>query len=284
MLKRMSDELTATLQGAIMGMDGAQTVALTLEARPNAEGFSDDRRYLAEMDWFAHVKTIEPRAWLYSYVRGSNENEVLFVSDLWARYEVSRAAGFLEPLVDEMMTQGLEEITLDSEPYCDKWGCWVSIYGPLKDAQGNLVAGLGLDFEANQVVALQRRILRNILLVIAITYSLGMLLVIWLAGLFTRPLQRLSGLAKQVGEGNYNLDFSILKSSRIWDETDRLAKIFVVMVDKVYQREQVLVQKVQTLQIKIDEAKAQRSVQEITESEYFHELQMRIGELRSKKK
>jgi len=50
---------------------------------------------------------------------------------------------------------------------------------------------------------------------------------------------------------------------------------------QVWAREQSLRQKVEALRIEVDAAKTQRQVAEITESEYFQQLQQRVRNLRA---
>ncbi|HEX8916664.1 MAG TPA: ATP-binding protein [Humisphaera sp.] len=38
----------------------------------------------------------------------------------------------------------------DGVPYTDRWGTWVSAYVPLRDSNGNVEGGLGVDFDATQ--------------------------------------------------------------------------------------------------------------------------------------
>jgi two-component system cell cycle response regulator len=64
------------------------------------------------------------------------------------------------------------------------------------------------------------------------------------------------------------------------DALGQLARVFQHMAREVYAREQRLKQQVQELRIELDEAKKARQVAEITETEYFRELQARVRELR----
>ena len=64
------------------------------------------------------------------------------------------------------------------------------------------------------------------------------------------------------------------------DEIDLLAGVFDVMVDKVHKREQTLKRKVARLQIEIDETKKADEISEITDSEFFRDLQSRASTLR----
>jgi DNA-binding response OmpR family regulator len=75
---------------------------------------------------------------------------------------------------------------------------------------------------------------------------------------------------------------SLAEVARRTDELGRLARVFERMAREVYAREQRLKQQVQQLCIEIDEAKKARQVAEITETDYFQQLQQRARCLRSK--
>ena len=64
------------------------------------------------------------------------------------------------------------------------------------------------------------------------------------------------------------------------DELGRLARVFQRMAREVYAREQRLKQEVQQLRIEIDEARTARQVAEITETDYFQDLQRKADQLR----
>ena len=64
------------------------------------------------------------------------------------------------------------------------------------------------------------------------------------------------------------------------DALGRLAQVFRRMAIEVQEREERLRREVRNLRIEIDEAKAARRVEEITETDYFHELQEKVARLR----
>jgi CheY-like chemotaxis protein len=64
------------------------------------------------------------------------------------------------------------------------------------------------------------------------------------------------------------------------DELGRLARVFQRMAREVHVREQRLKQEVQQLRIEIDEARTARQVAEITETDYFQDLQRKADQLR----
>src|SRR5207249_9657301 len=70
--------------------------------------------------------------------------------------------------------------------------------------------------------------------------------------------------------------------SRRRDELGQLARVFDRMAREVYAREQRLKQQVEALRVEIDQAAREREVAEITETEYFQQLEQRAGELRAR--
>jgi len=64
------------------------------------------------------------------------------------------------------------------------------------------------------------------------------------------------------------------------DALGQLARVFARMAREVYSREQRLKQQVQQLRIELDEARQARQVAEITETDYFQQLQARAHDLR----
>jgi CheY-like chemotaxis protein len=67
------------------------------------------------------------------------------------------------------------------------------------------------------------------------------------------------------------------------DALGQLARVFQRMAREIKAREQRLKQEVQQLRIEIDEAKKARQVAEITETDYFQQLQEKVRRLRSQK-
>jgi DNA-binding response OmpR family regulator len=68
------------------------------------------------------------------------------------------------------------------------------------------------------------------------------------------------------------------------DELGQLARVFERMAREVAAREEQLKQQIQVLRIEIDQAKKARQVSEITDTEYFQDLQKRAKALRYRSK
>ncbi len=253
-------------------------------------GFSDDPRYQKLMDELQVVHNIEPRAWPYLYVKAPGERQITYVADLWARYDPSKAVPFLFTKASKRSYNGVNELTLRLDdnnqftPYSDEWGQWISAYRPVLAADGQSVGAIGVDFEADYVQTVQSAIRDRVAWAFVITYAGLFLLVFLISGTLTRPIQRLTASAEQLGEGDYSQDMTKYRPAGFMrDEIVRLADVFSIMAAKVYQREQTLRKQVEELRIEIDEAKKQRQVSEIADTDFFRELQNKAQNMRKRR-
>ena len=87
--------------------------------------------------------------------------------------------------------------------------------------------------------------------------------------------------ATAVEEGTFDPDSLDTVAARA-DALGRLARVFVRMAREVAAREEALKREVQQLRIEIDVRRAATHVAEITETDYFRELQRKAGELRAR--
>lgn len=257
-MTRLREDMRSTLLGAATEMDADELLELYAEGQPNLSGFSDDPRYLSQLEWFATVHQIEPRAWLYSFVIGSDSQvnrrvgepvgepgqpELIYLVDLWSKYDSSKAAKFLEPAqisapVNRMIQNGtLEEV---HEIYQDSWGRWLSAYAPIKNRNGDVVAGIGLDIQADYVFQVQQAIRRRVVISFAITYAILFILIYLLSGILTQRLSHLTESAERISSGDYDLDLSPLMQNRFPDEMHTLALVFASMVDSIRTRERLI--------------------------------------------
>ncbi|MBN1890090.1 MAG: cyclic nucleotide-binding domain-containing protein [Thermoflexales bacterium] len=95
-------------------------------------------------------------------------------------------------------------------------------------------------------------------------------------------LAEVQAWVKRVAEGKYDQSFE--PGAGYEDRSiTALAGDFAQMAAQVKKREEELRQEVMQLRIEIDEAKKQKQVGEIVESEYFQSLKAQVAELRKKK-
>lgn len=253
-------------------------------------GFSDDPRYQELMDQLEMIHAIEPRAWPYLYISASGEREITYIADLWARYDPSSATPFLFTKVSKRSYNGVNELTLRLDDngefvtYGDEWGKWLSAYAPVQNSEGENVGALGIDFEADYIKQVENEIRNRIIIAFAIA-NVGLFLMVLLISLsLTRPIQKLTVSAENLGDGDYSQDMTKYGSTGfLKDEIVRLADVFAIMANKIYQREQSLRRQVENLRIEIDEAKKQKQVSEIADTDFFRELRTKAQDMRERR-
>jgi HAMP domain-containing protein len=297
-IARLKEDLESTAIGTAHGINAEELLALYKSGERNAEGFSDDPRYLNQLEWFETTHRISPNVYPYSFILGKpadnrrigqpatsgDELEVVYLVDSLWRFLPERALPFLEP--DKPSPYSLRAFndgeTVNRDLYTDKWGSWISAYTPIRDERGKIVAVLGADIEADHVFEVQQQLRDRLLLSFIATYGTLFGLVYLLSGILSRPLKELAAAAERIGEGDYSQDLNTLSKSAIQDEISTLARVFQLMVNKVRQREESLKQQVANLKIEIDQVKRQKQVQEIVETDFFQDLIVKARKLRNR--
>ena len=96
---------------------------------------------------------------------------------------------------------------------------------------------------------------------------------------YMQQFARVTAAAAAVEAGTYTWD-ALDEVARRTDQLGQLARVFQRMIREVYAREERLKQEVQQLRIEIDQNKTARQVAEITETDYFKDLERKIAKLR----
>lgn len=303
---RIRESLENALQAGTSRISGDAVIGLFETAEPSATPFStrgdddpdndvyytDDPRFWEIAEWLNTVRVVDPNAMPWVYVRADQ------ATDPEGFYYVVDGLALTDPLSpdtvnfkehDEATTGdlfvGLEgmAIFLD-EPYewRDTW--WVSGYAPIYNADGQIVAGLGIDYKAQYVIDVEREVRNLAIPAFIITYAVLFVLVYLTSRVLSRPIVKLTQVARAIGEGNYEQDFSKLRANRFPDEIDTLSNVFEIMIGKIAKREEKLKQQVADLQIQIDHSKRDEQVKEIVENDFFMSLQSKASEMRTRRK
>ena len=99
-----------------------------------------------------------------------------------------------------------------------------------------------------------------------------------------RPLLRLTDVARRMESGELDeAHAKQLQETEGDDEISQLSRVFGNMAQEVAQREARLKRQVEELKIQIDEDKKQRAVEDITETEFFRDLQNKTRDLRRRR-
>jgi WD40 repeat protein/HAMP domain-containing protein len=181
-----------------------------------------------------------------------------------------------EQLQSQGITQAIEGID-DSSLYTNYAGVpVVGVYRWLNDRGVALIA----EIEQREAFAPARGLAWTMLAVglfFAAVLAVGVYLV---AYQISRPILAISDAAAAVEAETFQAD-SLTVIGQREDELGVLARVFKHMAEQVYAREQKLKQEVVELRIQIDESKRNQQVDEITQSDYFRDLQARAKSMRT---
>jgi methyl-accepting chemotaxis protein len=152
---------------------------------------------------------------------------------------------------------------------------------PLSDPEGGSIgaAVLYLPMDRVQSTLIYQWQLALVVAAFALIYGIEASIV-W-SRRVTRPLASMKEAA--IAVENNSFEPEMLKGVvRRRDEMGKLATVFTQMAQQVKLREQRLKNQVKALRIEIDAAKTKKQVEEITDTEYFRQLQERAKELRTR--
>ncbi|GAB4142379.1 MAG: hypothetical protein Fur0046_18870 [Cyanobacteria bacterium J069] len=241
-MEGLQGDMVNTLEGAIAGVDTAEFLTLSQLPAPQDEPVpTRNSFYQKHQQWLIRIHQIEPRANPYTLVRGTQPYEALWIGDSLRVLQPQNATSFRESYLatpdKTRLYQGFSETTLTLLPYTDPWGSWISAYGPIKNAQGQVIGVLGVDFRADEVHKVEQEIRSTLAIAFGSTYVLLLLLVALLARFFTRPIIELTQVTEQISQGEYDRALTQFHHAQLQDEISQLANSFERMVVQVQQRE-----------------------------------------------
>jgi HAMP domain-containing protein len=301
-MENLRNDLIAAALTAAAAIDGDAHTALY------ESGEMDDATYTDIADILRSVMRTNPKAaGIYTYIQppGTDDRVHFVVSSIYppgvepdprdaeiAEQNECEIPSYERPGIGEAydwdaglsptMLNGVNELGAETELWADDWGEWLSGYAPIYNSDGEPVGAVGVDMCAIDVIQVQEQVRRTVLPAMGVSLVILAAVVFLVALNITRPIIALTSAADQIGQGDYDQDLSAIKTGFLRDEVDTLARVFEIMVGKVRAREQRLRQRVQELEIIIDEGKRSKQVSEITDSEFFRDLQARARKMRAR--
>ena len=189
-LDQITQDMTTTLTATIDGIDGDQFDALVKNAKPDKPACQRTIRAIRHTRRGSKTSTTSSRGQTPTPTSKSpQDREVLWVGDIFRKIHPEDATKFLEPYTpsQDFMLMGLSEVAFRLKPYSDKWGTWISAYGPIKNSQGEFVGAVGIDFAADYVSQVQSAIRSRIVLAFLFTYGSLLVLVFLLCAFSDSP-------------------------------------------------------------------------------------------------
>src|SRR5258708_9385758 len=302
----ISDKLVNTINGAVQGMDTDGFVKLYQQestsnpncspSTGNAKGYYPENNplYIQHENWLRTVQEIASSSppnnpyniKIYTYVKGPGPGDIVAVGR--TGYFRDPRGGFKFCTLHNshgatQIADGLNGRVDRWTIYTDSFGSWITTYEPITDKTGQNVGAIGVDMPAAYLDQVKQGILVSGAIAFVISYILIFILVYWLSGLLTRPIISLAGVAKEIGEGDYDQEWSnVDKQVAYRDEIYTLTSVFHAMVDKVAEREKSLRARVAQLEILIARSKLETQVQEIVDSDFFQDLKTKVNDMRGR--
>ncbi len=236
-VKQVSSTRTELLTALKNGLAPSEVLQLAKTGQPNADGFSDDPRYTELLDWLDTIHQVSPSSWPFVFVPG-DEGRVVNVVDLNSRYQPELSRDFLESIpfdtsddiriaedvywhmngnslnkdlpeipaqIDQLIKDNeyTDQIISQINLNLDSLGNWVSIYSFIRDENGQVVAGVGMDIENSLVSTLGNEILKQLGISFIGTMLIMMLMGMRLGTVFTKPIVRLTRAAEIINTGDH---------------------------------------------------------------------------------
>lgn len=163
---------------------------------------------------------------------------------------------------------------------------------PLAGRGDQVVAWASTDGAATAIVTQPRRafmapIDRLTATVIAALVGVGVIAIIgalFVARRLSRPIGVLTRAARAVEDGAPPDEAELARIGRSDDDVGRLARVFSRMAEQVAVRERTLREQVRSLKVEIDQERRKKEVAEVTDSDFFRDLEGRAAEMRRRAK
>jgi len=190
-----------------------------------------------------------------------------------------------KPIIAKFSEEVLKpDVYLDPQIWDDGAGIYTSGYAPIRNTNHQVIAFMGVDMRAKQlgdIIAVGRDTsIKGFVLI----YPFALIFMVLGASAVTSPLRKFARAARMIERGEpYDPDI-VEKEVKLNDERGELARTFDRMARQVESRQKKLQQEVVQLKIEIDRSRQQQAVEEITETDFFSELQAKAKTLRDQER
>jgi two-component system phosphate regulon sensor histidine kinase PhoR len=126
------------------------------------------------------------------------------------------------------MKKGFDEISADQEAACDRWGCWLSGYAPIRNEEGVSVAMVGVDVSAQNIIDYESNMRKALFFLFGIVFLVFPAVIYLILNIFTKPI-----LIILHGIRSFSEDFSFRINLKSGDEFQIIAETFNQMAKKM---------------------------------------------------
>lgn len=195
------DAARAGVNAHIRGVAIALASSLPADAIGQIEG-PDSPAYAPLRRTLQAVLDAEPEiASVYVFLPTDEPGWLRFAGDVVRHGEPGRPGERYDATQAPAMLAGLKGPSVESAPYTDPWGTFLSGYAPLSDAQGAVVGLVGVDIQIAQIKELEGRLLRITALLYAVSVAALALVGVGVGRNLRGPLERLIAATSAVDAG-----------------------------------------------------------------------------------
>jgi len=203
---------------------------------PDNGYFPEDNPYFIEhMEWIQNIIQFEPDRSVYTYIKAPEAGYVIMIGSSWYFTNRDESFKFCQSYNGPTMYASLSERIDKWTPYHDVYGYWITSYIPIKDENGDVLGGVGVDVPASQVIEIRNDLLlRAGIILLGLTF-ISFFVAYNLTQTISKPLGTLTRLTGSVKDGKpaiSSADFN-LRRGRYEDEIDVLAKSVEDMLDRL---------------------------------------------------
>jgi methyl-accepting chemotaxis protein len=196
----------------------------------------------------------------------------------------SAVQGFdLGQLVNETEAVRLREVVEQGQPASYLDGSVLKVIAPVTKAGEQVIGATLVILPTDHVRATIRDQLTRAAIVAAFVLAIGLLTSVILSRRVTEPVAQITAAAAAIEAGAFDPEKLSGVAGRA-DELGQLARVFQRMAREVHAREERLKRQIETLRIEVDERSKVQQVAEITETDYFRELQRKVKDMKSRQK
>lgn len=161
-------------------------------------GDENSEEYLSLVNYLREIKDKNNLTYLYTFSQSADKSKVFFVLD---SDEENPAKIGEEYELDEDIEAAFNGTPIYSkEFYTDEWGTFLSAYTPIYGDDGEVIAILGADISADNVLDLESDLRKQIALAILPGFILTIILSLFMANRIINPLLRLTQLFGEMAE------------------------------------------------------------------------------------
>lgn len=215
------DELSSI--AGVMATQINATEVLTI--RPGDEGSPVYTKIATQLDEMRSMND----AIINTYImRVDTEGEISFIVDDFWLQDPGQAAkiGEIYSTPDRMQIFGALSLpTASDTAYTDKWGTFISGYAPVRDANGNTVAVLGIDMDGSDLNTRMSGLAYAFVLTIIAGLIIGSVMIVFFARSVSKNIRSLTDAVIRIRNGERTVEIDTTRTDEIGELAKQIAEL-----------------------------------------------------------